>query len=73
MLRLFVLTVPFLVMAALFYIGYIITGATFPGVMAILCLLVDVVILFRYNKFLFHRKKEKEQQRKQLDASPEEE
>ena len=46
MLRLMVLTFPFLVMAALFYAGYIITAKPFPGVMAILCLLVDVVILF---------------------------
>ena len=52
MLRLMVLTFPFLVMAALFYAGYIVTAKPFPGVMAILCLLVDVVILFRYNMHL---------------------
>ncbi|MEE0435960.1 MAG: hypothetical protein UDB11_11280 [Peptococcaceae bacterium] len=62
MLRLFILTFPFLVMAALFYAGYILTGQTVPGVMAIICLLVDVVILFRYNYFLHRSKKEKEQQ-----------
>lgn len=64
MLRLFILTFPFLVMAALFYVGYIITGQTVPGVMAIVCLLVDVVILFRYNYFLHRSKKEKEEENK---------
>ena len=64
-----VLTFPFLVMAALFYAGYIITAKPFPGVMAILCLLVDVVILFKYNMHLRAIKKNN----KQLDASPEEE
>lgn len=62
MLRLFVLTFPFLVIAALFYVGYMLTGATFPGVMSILCLLVDLVILFRYNVFLRRSKKQKEAQ-----------
>ena len=56
-------------MAALFYAGYIITAKPFPGVMAILCLLVDVVILFKYNMHLRAIKKNN----KQLDASPEEE
>ena len=70
MLRLMVLTFPFLVMAALFYAGYIITGNPFPGVMAILCLLVDVVILARYNMHLRAIKKAKEQK---LETSQEEE
>lgn len=61
MLRLMVLTFPFLVMAALFYGGYMASGSTFPGVMSILCLLVDVVILFRYNAFLRRSKKSKDQ------------
>lgn len=70
MLRLFVLTVPFLVMATLFYIGYLITRATFPGVMAIICLLIDVGILIRYNIFL---RKAKQQRGAQPELSETEE
>ena len=60
MLRLFVLTVPFLVMAALFYAGFIITASKFAAIMSMICLVVAAVILFRYNVFLHRMKKERQ-------------
>ncbi|MEE0509747.1 MAG: hypothetical protein UDG94_00790 [Peptococcaceae bacterium] len=70
MLRIFILTFPFVVMAILFYIGYIITGNILPGILTIVCLIIALVILFKYNSFLHRVKKERNQQ---LNASQEEE
>ncbi len=70
MLRIFILTFPFVVMAILFYIAYIITGNILPGILTIACLVIALVVLFKYNAFLHSVKKEKKQQ---LNASQEEE
>lgn len=61
MLRIFILTFPFVVMAFLFYFGYLITGSTLPGIMTIVCLVIAMGILFKYNMFLRKVKKEKQQ------------
>ncbi len=61
MLRIFILTFPFVVMAFLFYFGYLITGSTLPGIMTIVCLAIAMGILFKYNMFLRKVKKEKQQ------------
>ena len=61
MLRIFILTFPFVVMAFLFYFGYLITGSVFPGIMTIVCLALAMGILFKYNVFLRNVRKEKQQ------------
>lgn len=61
MLRIFILTFPFVVMAFLFYFGYLITGSTLPGIMTIVCLAIAMGMLFKYNMFLRKVKKEKQQ------------
>lgn len=61
MLRIFILTFPFVVMAFLFYFGYLITGSAFPGIMTIVCLAIAMGILFKYNVFLRNVRKEKQQ------------
>ncbi len=61
MLRIFILTFPFVVMAFLFYFGYLITGSTLPGIMTIVCLAIAMGILFKYNMFLRKVKKEKQE------------
>lgn len=60
MLRIFILTFPFVVMAVLFYTGYIITGSHFAATVAMICMAIAAVILFRYNIFLHRAKKERE-------------
>ena len=61
MLRIFILTFPFVVIAFLYFFGYLITGSTLPGIMTIVCLAIAMGILFKYNMFLRKVKKEKQQ------------
>ena len=70
MLRIFILTFPFVVMAALFYAGYIVTGSHFAAIVAMICLAVAAVILFRYNIFLHRTKKEREAEGQSKENNP---
>ncbi len=70
MLRIFILTFPFVVMAILFYFAYLVSGSILPGILTIVCFGIALVMLIRYNSFLRNAKKERQQQ---LKASQEEE